>query len=188
MQLPLQITFRHMEPSPAVEARIRKESAKLDRFHSNIVSCHVVLEAPHGHHHQGKLYHVRLDLTAPDKEIVVNREQHDNHAHEDAYVAIRDAFAAARRQLEDYTRVRRRQVKNHETPPHGRIAQLFPAMDYGIIETADHREIYFHRNSILGSDFDKLETGYEVRFVETEGDEGPQASTVQTVGKHHVAG
>jgi cold shock CspA family protein len=61
-------------------------------------------------------------------------------------------------------------------------------MDYGIIETAEHREIYFHRNSVLGSDFDNLETGCEVRFVETEGDEGPQASSVQTVGKNHVAG
>ena len=101
MKLPLQITFRNMEPSEAVEARIREKAEKLDRFCDQIMSCRVVFEAHHQHQHQGNLFHVRIDITVPDKEIVISREPGRHQAHEDAYVAIRDAFDAARRQLEN---------------------------------------------------------------------------------------
>ena len=188
MQLPLQITFRDMEPSPAVEAKIREKAEKLDRFREDIMSCRVVVEKHHRHHHKGNVYHVRIDITVPGSEIVVSKESHLDHAHEDAHVAIRDAFDAARRQLEDFSRKQRGHVKSHETPPHGRIVVLMPAEDYGTIRTQDGRDIYFHRNSVINADFDKLEEGAEVRFAEEAGDEGPQASTVTVVGKHHVAG
>ena len=101
-------------------------------------------------------------------------------------MAIRDAFNAARRLLEDYVRIRRNKVKVHEAEPHGRITQLFPQQDYGIIETPGGREIYFHRNSILNANFDKLEEGSSVGFSEEMGDNGPQESTVHIEGKHHV--
>ena len=113
MQIPLQITFRDMEPSDAVEAKIREKAEKLDRFHDHIMSCRVVVEMPHQHHNQGKLFHVTVDITVPGSEIVANHASDQNHAHEDPYVAIRDAFDAAKRQLEDYVRRRRGQVKNH---------------------------------------------------------------------------
>ena len=113
MQLPLQITFRHIQPSAAVEARIRQEAAKLEKFCEHIMSCRVIVEAPHRHHNQGNLFHVRIDLTVPQEELVVSREHHDEHAHEDAYVVIRDAFNALHRQLEDYVRRRRGDVKFH---------------------------------------------------------------------------
>jgi cold shock CspA family protein len=106
----------------------------------------------------------------------------------DVYVAVRDAFRAARRQLEDYARKRRGHVKTHEPTPHGRIASIYPEMDYGKIETADRREIYFHRNSVIEADFDALTEGMEVRFMEEMGDQGPQATTVHLVGKHHPVG
>lgn len=77
-------------------------------------------------------------------------------------------------------------IKTHETMPHGRISELHPEEDYGRIVTADGGDIYFHRNSILNADFDSLEIGAEVLFVEQEGDEGPQASSVRVVGKHHI--
>ena len=76
-----------------------------------------------------------------------------NHAHEDFYVTMRDAFNAARRQLEDYVRRRRGKVKRHDVEAHGLIKNLFPYEDYGVIETPDGREIYFHRNSVLDADF-----------------------------------
>ena len=187
MQLPLQITFRDMEPSEAVEANIRERAERLERFYDHIMSCRVMVESPHGHHHKGRLFDIRIDVTVPDGELVVNHgHHHKDHSHEDVYVAIRDAFAALRRQLEDYVQKRRGKTKTHEAPAHGRILALSSDEDYGRIETPDNRVIYFHRNSVLNSGFDKLDVGSEVRFVEEMGESGPQASTVTLVGKHHV--
>lgn len=186
MELPLQITFRNLPPSPAVEANIRKKAAQLDHFAEHIMACRVVVEAPHRRHHQGTLYHVRIDLTVPGGKLALSREPAAHQAHEDVFVAIRDAFDAAVRQLEDYVRRRRVQTKRHEPQPSGRVSRLVPGEDYGFIETPDGREVYFHRNSVLGDGFDKLETGDEVRFAEEEGEKGPQASTVQAIGKHHL--
>lgn len=188
MQIPLQITFRDMEPSDAVEAAIREKAAKLDHFYDHNMSCRVMVEAPHGHHHQGRLYQVRIDMTVPDGELLVTHEHHHkDHSHEDVYVAIRDAFNAMKRQLEDYARKRRGKVKTHETPAHGHVSSLSPGEDYGRITTPDERLVYFHRNSVLDGAFDKLKVGSEVRFVEEAGEKGPQASTVKLVGKHHIS-
>lgn len=98
-------------------------------------------------------------------------------------MAIRDAFDAARRQLEDHARRHRRQVKVHAAAPRGRIARLDYGKDCGFIETPDGREIYFHRNSLLNADFARLEVGDVVRFHEEAGEQGPQASTVHVEGK-----
>lgn len=181
MQLPLQITFRNMKSSESIEARIREQAERLDRFYDRIMGCRVVVEAHHRHHHKGNLYHVRIDLTVPGSELVVNREPAQHKAHKDLYVAIRDAFNAVQRQLEDYVRRQRGDVKIHEVPPRGRILQLFLDEGYGMIETPDRREIYFHKNSVLNADFNKLKIGAEVRFVEEKGDLGPQASTVRVI-------
>lgn len=186
MKLPLQITFRNMESSEAVEESIRKWAAKLDRVCDNIIRCAVVVEAPHKRRKVGGHFRVRIDITVPGRELVINREPDEHHSNVDVYVCIRDAFNSAKRQLEEYVCRRKGYVKVHEPVPHGRIASLFPEEDYGRIATADGREIYFHRNSILDADFDKLEAGMEVRFSEEEGDQGTQASTVRLVGKHHI--
>jgi len=188
MKLPLQINFRNLEPSEAIEAAVQKRAAKLDRFYADIMSCRVTVEAPHKHQHKGKLYSVKVDVTVPDDELVVSRTPDQNQAHEDVYVALRDAFDAMARRLEDYVRIRRGKTKAHEVPPHGRISELYPMLDYGRIATPDGRDIYFHRNSILNAEFDDLELGDEVRFAEEPGDEGPKATTVHLVGKHHLVG
>lgn len=109
MQTPLQITVRNIEHSDALETRIRDKAQKLEEFCKHIMSCRVVVEAPHKHHHQGKQFNVRIDIDVPGNEIVVNRDHH-----EDVYVALRDAFNAAKRQLEDYVRKIRGDVKTHE--------------------------------------------------------------------------
>jgi cold shock CspA family protein/ribosome-associated translation inhibitor RaiA len=178
VRLPLQVTFRHMEPSPALAARIRHLADRLDRFSPHIMRCHVTVEAPHRHHSQGNLFEIRIDLTVPGREIAIRRAPSADHAHEDAFVAARDAFRAARRKLQDYERKRYQQVKSHTGQPHGIVSELHPAEDYGRIDAADGRSIYFHRHSVLGEGFDRLSTGTEVRFVEEQGDRGPQASTV----------
>lgn len=189
MELPIQLTFRGMGPSEAVEARIRERAEELTRFYDRIMRCHVIVDAGHRHHHKGQLYHIRVNLAVPGGEIVVNRDPAEHHAHEDVYVAIRDAFDAARRQLEDHVRRTRGQDKTHEAAEHGRVARLFPAEDYGFIAAADGQEIYMHRNSVVGGAFDKLRVGDEVRFVAQAGEseKGLQASTVVPIGKHHPA-
>ncbi len=108
MYIPLQITIRGIEHSDALETHIREKAEKLDEFFDRIMSCRVVVEVPHKHQHQGKQFNVRLDIGVPGSEIVVNRD----HA-EDVYVALRDAFDAAKRQLEDYARKMRGDIKMH---------------------------------------------------------------------------
>ncbi|HSQ03407.1 MAG TPA: HPF/RaiA family ribosome-associated protein [Burkholderiales bacterium] len=188
MQLPLQITFRNLATSAALEAKIRERADKLDHFHDEIMSCRVAVELLHKHHHHGNHYHVRVDVTVPGEELVVAREPDEHHAYTDMFVAIRDAFDTMESLLEDYACRQRREVKSHIVPPHGRVAELYPEEGYGRIETPDNRLVYFHRNSVIGGAFDRLAVGSEVRFVEEEGDMGPQASTVHVVGKHHVVG
>ncbi len=187
-EIPVQVTFRDMAPSPAVEAAIRGKAETFERFADRVIYCRVVVEAPHQRRRKGKLYQVRIDLDLAGGTLVVGREGPMNHAHEDIYVAIRDSFRAATRMLEEHERKRKGKVKSHETPPHGRISGMFP--DYGFIRSSDGREVYFHRNSVVDGDYDKLAVGDEVRLVvaEGEGAEGPQASTVVPVGKHHPVG
>lgn len=112
MKISLQITVRGMEHSDALDQHIRERAEKLDRFYPKLMGCRVVAELEDRHKQQGKHFAVRVDLTAPGKEIVVNRQ----HA-EDVYVALRDAFDAAKRQLEDYASIQRGDVKLHSTVP-----------------------------------------------------------------------
>lgn len=110
MQRPVQITFKDIPHSDAVETHIRERVAKLETFYPHIIGCHVSVELPHKHHHQGKLHNVRIDIKVPGSEIVVNRDKN-----EDLYVALRDAFDAAKRQVEEYGRRQRGDVKHHES-------------------------------------------------------------------------
>lgn len=189
MRLPLQITFRGMDASDAITARIRERAEELDRLCDRIVACHVVVEAGHRRQRKGRLRHVRVALTVPGGEIVVTRDPEEHHDHEDMNVAIRDAFDATRRQLEDHLRRRRGDVKAHEAPDHGVVARLFPEEGYGFIAAASGQEIYMHRNSVLNGGFDALHAGDEVLYVvdTEEGDSGPQARSVVTVGKRRSA-
>ena len=188
MQLPLQITFRHMDTSEAVAARIRERAEELDRFFNGIISCRVVVECRHPRHIKGNLFRVGVDINVPGREIAVGRDPAAHHAHEDIYVAIRDAFDTTRRLLEDYAREARGDVKLHVVPDHGKVARLLPEQDCGFILSTDGNEIYFHRNSVMNGGFDKLAVGDEVRFVaqHSESAEGPQASTVVPLRKHHL--
>ena len=93
MQGNLQITFRDMPPSEALEARIREKVAKLEQFHPNITSCRVTVEEAHRHQQQGRHFGVRVEVRVPGHDAIVSRFHH----HEDPYVALRDAFGAPRR-------------------------------------------------------------------------------------------
>lgn len=180
MQIPLQITFKNMESSPAVEDAIRERAAKLEKIYPRITSCRVVIESPHRRHQKGKLFAVRVDMTVPGEEIVVSRDPGRNGAYEDVYVAIRDAFDAAKRELQDHARRFRGEVKLHDGPSYGRVVRLEPT-GFGFLGTLDGREVYFHQNAVLRPGFDQLHVGDTVRYVEETGNKGPQASTVEIV-------
>jgi len=181
MQKPVQITFRGMESSKAVEESIREHVEKLNRYYDGIIGCRVVLEAPHRQHHQGNLFRVSIDIKVPGSEILISRDKGDKHDHEDAHVAIRDAFLSARRRLEDFARRQRGNVKVHEQPSSATVVRTFPEQDYGFLLTPDGREIYFHRNSVLNQQLEELQIGTAVHFVEEPGEKGPQATTVRLV-------
>jgi len=176
---PPEISFRHVEHSDAIEAAVRERIERLGRLYEPIMGCTVTVDAPHRHQNKGRIYTVDIDLSVPGHELVVNRDPHKNRAHEDVYVAIRDAFDAAERQLKKLAELQRGDVKTHEIPPHGEVAVLFPEEDYGFIEAADGRQIYFHRNAVVNGEFANLDVGTVVEIVVTEGDKGPQASTVK---------
>jgi cold shock CspA family protein len=184
MTLSPQIAFHNLPPSDEIEAKIRAEVEHLGEFHDRIMSCRVVVDVPHRHHKQGNLYQVRIDLKVPGKEIVVRREPADQPEYRDLDLTIRHSFDEARRQLEDLARIGRHQVKSHEPLSLGRVARLIPQHGYGFLATPDGREVYFHEHSVLGRRFHHLEVGTEVRFVEEQGAKGPQASTVEPVGRH----
>jgi ribosomal subunit interface protein len=102
MMLPLQITFRDVARSEAVDAHVRRRAAKLDTFFDRITSCRVVVENPHRRHHQGRDFRVRIDLTVPGAELVTARDPAKNLNHQDMHAAVDDAFDDAERVLEDY--------------------------------------------------------------------------------------
>jgi cold shock CspA family protein/ribosome-associated translation inhibitor RaiA len=198
MILPVQVSFRNMEPD-GLDEYVREQAAKLERYFQGITSCRVVVEM-RGRHRHGNAYHVRIDLGVPGKELVVKHEPNLYSALRDAQVekarksheagrvyrnprrAILDAFAEMRRQLQDYVRTRRGKVKAHaEGLSAGTVARLFPEEGYGFLSTADGREVYFHQDSVLNGWFSRLRVGAAVRFSEEMGDKGPQATTVHVV-------
>ncbi len=200
MELPVQITFRNMDHSDAIETFIREKATRLDSFYDRIMSCRVMVEVPHQRRRWGNPYHVRIDLTVPGGELAISQKrslhtvqrqtrvervakaEEVDTDYKDPYLTIREAFEDARRQLQDYARRQRGQVKAHAAAPYAHVVRLFAEEGYGFLETPDGREIYFHKNSVLANGFEHLKIGTEVGFVEEEGEKGPQASTVKLLG------
>jgi cold shock CspA family protein/ribosome-associated translation inhibitor RaiA len=182
--LPLQITFHGVPHSATAEDRIREQAQALETCYNRITGCRVVVDMPHRHHREGNAYQIRIDLTVPGAELVAKRTATSDSA-VDLDAAIIEAFDDARRQLDVHLERARGFVKTHDGPPHGRVSRLFREQGYGFLTTPEGREIYFHRNSVLHGGFSRLDVGAEVLFAEEEGDKGPQASTVKTVGRHN---
>jgi len=105
-----QITVHDLPRSPALEERIRRKVTGLERVFGRLTACRVTLQAPHHHQRHGAHYGVRLEIAVPGAEIVINRD----HAN-DSYIALRDAFQAARRQLNEYFQRRRGSDKSRRT-------------------------------------------------------------------------
>ncbi len=190
MQVPMRIVVKNVPRPDEARALAREAASVLERFHSRITACRVSITNPESRHAKGGLYDVHVVLRVPaHDEIVVSRQAGDQPEREHLRVSLKKAFALARRRLQDVAREMRGDVKSHAVPQSsGRVQKLFARSGYGIIEDQDGREIYFHRNSVLNGGFAKLKAGTRVRFVETEGEKGPQASTVATTGSPRTRG
>jgi cold shock CspA family protein len=189
MQVPLELSFRNVQKTEAIETLIREKVAKLEQVCDHINSCRVAVEKPQSNQNSGNVYRVRLDITVPPgHEIVVTREPtFVNDAQRPLSSVIREAFTAARRQLKELVNRQRMEIKSHpQQETRAIVTKLFPEAGYGFMQTVDGLEIYFHRNSVTNNDFDRIEVGTGVRYVATEGNDGLQATTVQIVNKPGV--
>jgi cold shock CspA family protein len=128
---------------------------------------------------------VNIRLALPSgREVNVARTAQQDERYTDIDFAINDTFKRARRRLQDHVRRMQGQVKTHEVQPIGIVIRLDPTGEFGFLETADSRQIYFHKNSVLDGSCSRLYVGARVAFAEEAGDQGPQASTVRLLGKH----
>lgn len=201
MTLAPQIAFRNMNAVPELEAAVQKEAIGLDRYFDRIVNCRVVIEGPRRQEYGG-LYNIRVNLGVPGDELVVEhnptlhsrlkesetarktRQSEPNRERRDARRAIHEAFQEMRRQLQDYARRMRGDTKQHESLLSGTVTRLSPEGDFGFLETGGEvggSGVYFHRNSVLAGQFDRLRIGSQVRFADETGEKGRQASTVRLV-------
>lgn len=183
MQVPVQVTFRDVPKSEAIDDLVHELAKKLERVCDHIDSCRVAIERPHKHVNNNGEYRVRLDLTVPPgHEVVVTKEGGDGSPHQDVQAILREAFHVAQRRLQKLTEQQREKVKRHpEQEVHAVISKLNG--EYGFITTTEGREIYFHKNSVVTPGFDGLQIGNGVAFTEEMGDEGPQASSVRVLDR-----
>jgi len=185
METPVQIDFQGMDASEPLLAAIRQHLETLEDRFGRITAGRVVLKAPGGHHQTGGLYDINIRLSLPDgREVNIGHTKQNDERFSDVTFAINDAFKRARRQLQDKVRRMRGKVKAHDAEPIATIVKLDTASGFGFLQTADEREIYFHRNSVLKDGFANLNVGDRVTFFEEMGEKGPQASTVKVLGKH----
>jgi len=174
MQIPVHLSGKGVELLPEQEELIRAAVAKLERFFPRLTACRVTVGVPNRYPTGEPIaWAFRIALTVPGGELAVTRQAKPTFRD-----ALDDAFDAARRQLQDYAREVRGDVKTPTDLPQGTVTRLYAYEGYGFLGGADGREIYFHRNSVPDKGFDKLVVGAAVRYVETEGEQGPQASTV----------
>jgi cold shock CspA family protein len=185
METPVQIDFQGMQAGADLRSSILTHVDELEQRFGRVTACRVVLKAPSGHHRTGGLYEVNIRLALPDgREVNVGRTPTLDERHTDLSFAINDAFHRARRRLQDHARRMQGQIKAHEQAPLGTVSRLEPVDGFGLLQTSDGREVYFHRNSVLNGAFSKLAVGSRVSFSEEAGEKGPQASTVKLLGKH----
>lgn len=176
--IPIEIIGKGMEIPAPIEAAIRERIDRLHRFHGRIMSCRVTVESPEAHRRQGGPYSISVQLEVPGPDVVVNRQ----HA-TDIRVAVRFAFQAAQRVLEDQVRKMRPEPEPQDDRLFGTVLRVFGDEGYGFLEAEDGHEVYFHENSVLGAPFAALGPGEQVRYHEGQGEKGPHATSVFVRGR-----
>jgi cold shock CspA family protein len=185
MNVPLELSFRHIEKTADLESLIRERVEKLEQVCDYLSSCRVSLDRIHHVPRRGSPYRVRVDLTVPPgHELVATREPGEGDAEDVLHSIIREVFDAAQRQLKELVHKQRGKLKSHpDQEVVAIVTRLYPEEGYGFIRTIDGREIYFHRNSVVNEEFEALSEGTGVHFEEELGEEGPQATSVKVIGR-----
>jgi cold shock CspA family protein/ribosome-associated translation inhibitor RaiA len=188
METPAEIDFQGMDPLPPIQADVARHIEQLERRFGRITACRVVVRGPGQHHRTGGPYEIHIHLSLPrSKDVSVAHTAENDERYADINFALNSAFKRARRQLQDRVKRLQKHVKHHEPAPAGKVGRIDPSGEFGFIETADGREVYFHKNSVLNDAFGRLKPGTPVAYDEEEGEKGPQASTVRLMGKHLLA-
>ncbi len=212
MQIPPEITIKGFEMTPSIEKLLENQIERLEKVCDYITSIRIAIEKEQNRHQTGNPYRIRLAVRVPPNHELVTRHQSVIHKdvrippkteteaeiipnrlpklpkYEPLPTAIRNAFDAARRQLEKLVELQRKDTKMH---PHNRvmgyIEKLFRDEEYGFIRSNDGQHIYFHKNSTLHNEWERLQVGTGVRFVEEQGEKGLQASSLELVDKPGVS-
>jgi cold shock CspA family protein len=179
--IPFEIAYENMEPSPAAETHVLRGLGRLERIGAEVLGARVTLARRNPRRVTGNLYDVHITLTLPGPDISVTRTAPPHHESEDLVVAIGEAFDRARRSLLQRHAEERGEVKSHEPTSTGEVTDVFPA--YGFIRATDGRLVYFHKNSVVGADWNEVDVGARVSFVDEPGEDGPQATTVHVTGR-----
>ncbi|MDX2099915.1 MAG: HPF/RaiA family ribosome-associated protein [Leptolyngbyaceae cyanobacterium bins.59] len=191
MKVPPEITYRDIERSAAIDTLIQEKLAKLERLCDYISSCHIAVEKINDRPKSGSPFRVRLDITIPPShEIVAEGNPTNQNQHGGLDTIVRDAFSKAERQIKELTSRQREHEKSQDHSQSDEttalVVRIFKESDYGFLKTLSGEEVYFHRNSVIHDDFDRLEVGTGVRFESVIGEQGPRATTVQIVDKPGV--
>ena len=182
MEIQPEVAFREVPRTDELENEIVEGIERLEEVYPQLVTCRVMVEDETPGRESGNEYRVRLEMSIPNKNVVVDQDHTEAGEFREVDQMIREAFEVGRKRLRKIKELQRRDVKTQELPPHGRIVRLLTddtGARYGFLMDRDGREIYFHENALSDDlSWDELEIGDEVRFAAAEGDEGPQASTV----------
>jgi cold shock CspA family protein len=185
MQMPMEVSFRGVERTHAMERLISEQAEKLEQVCDHITSVRISVEKLQEHQKSGNPFRVRiLARIPPGHELVAARDPTERDLHDPLDKIVRDAFNALRRQVKQLNQKQKGDVKWHPEQETGAfVSKLFKRDGYGFLMTPDGREIYFHRNSVLHDDFDRLVIGVGVRYAEEMGDKGAQASSLELLEK-----
>jgi len=189
MQTPLEIAFHNVPPSRGVEASIRRRVAKLDRMYDRLVGCRVSVEALHQQHRTGNVVSVHIEMKVAGGTLAVTREPHrasDQVAKPNVQSSPRQAFHATEERLKSFKEQQRGDAKAHTPMFEGHVSEIFPDKDYGFIRTDAGTQLYFHRQSLMGGQFEDLKPGDAVHFEESAGDTGPAAAKVWVGPDYHL--
>jgi ribosome-associated translation inhibitor RaiA/cold shock CspA family protein len=191
MQRPLQITFKGMDSSPALEALIRERVDHLEMLYPRMIGCRVVVEVPHRKSETAKVpIAVSVEADIPGRGLVVGKDEEDRReSKQDHTAALNNAFDAVERQLAKLADLQNDNVKPHENAGQsGMIVRLFPEQNYGFIEIDNSPELYFTRNAVVSGDFAELQVGMvvQVTLATEEGPMGPQASSVRLLNRNRT--
>ncbi|MGA1341948.1 MAG: HPF/RaiA family ribosome-associated protein [Hyphomonas sp.] len=182
MQVEPEITYKRFEPSERIQARVEKELRQLEAHHPRITACKVIVEGGARRRRTGDLAEVTLHVVMPGaREIAVSNRQDDAGAHSDVMVAIRDAFAAAERQLRALKPDPRTEASTQRRLA-GTVARFIAGEPVGFITAEDGTEYYLHAREVTGAKFETLTVGEAVTFRPDEGEKGPMARAVHRRG------